>query len=517
MESFDLIRRAPCTGLRFNAMRGNTRNTVFILASMIACSAAHAQVQYVITDLGSLGGAQPVSEAWDINDAGQVVGSSSTSAGTRGFIWDATNGMVSLGDLNGGMNYSIAKAINASGDVVGASSATSGTRGFIWNVLTGMTDIGELPGGLDFSYANGINDSGVVTGYSNNELGTAAFRWDATNGMIGLPDFSGGLVDGVGNDINNVGQVIGDAFGPLSMRAVRWDGETILDLGDLGGNSKSAFTTSINNAGQVTGSSTTPDDGTPPFLWDPATGMRNLGHLPLGPNVGSAMHVNESGLVVGYSFTNEGERAFRWDPANGIMSLNDIISPTTPGWTLITANSVNNNGVIVGRGIFNGQSRAFMATPVAAEPVTIKGYVTLPPLSPQATYPISTYMEVRDQETLQVFSTVPVLVNQDGTYECKVNRVGPTVIAMRGMHFLRDSRPKLYLGLGATVLNQNFTLFNGDCNGDNVVNTDDYLMLNDNFDTEVTQGFLGDLDEDRYVGTDDYLILNDAFDSIGEP
>lgn len=483
----------------------------------MACSGAHAQVQYVITDLGSLGGVQPISEAWDINDAGQVVGSTSTSAGTRGFIWDSTNGMVSLGDLPGGQNYSIAKAINSLGDVVGASSATTGTRAFIWNSVTGMVDIGELAGGLDFSYANGINDAGVVVGYSNNELGTAAFKWDSTNGIFGLPDYASGIVDGIGNDVNNAGQVVGDALGPVSMRAIKWDGESILDLGDLGGNSKSAFTTCINNAGQVVGSSNTIDDGNPPFLWDPVTGMHSLGHLPLGPNVGSAMHVNDTGFVVGYSFTNEGERAFRWEPTNGIMNLNDLISPTTPGWTLITANSVNNSGVIVGRGILNGQSRAFLATPVEATPVTIKGTVTLPALSPQATYPIAAYMEVRDQDTLQVFSTVPVMINQDGSYECHITRVGPTVLAMRGIHFLRDSRPKLFLGLGATILNQNFTMINGDCNGDNVVNTDDYLVLNDNFDSEVAQGTLGDLDEDRYVGTDDYLIFNDMFDTLGEP
>lgn len=62
----------------------------------------------------------------------------------------------------------------------------------------------------------------------------------------------------------------------------------------------------------------------------------------------------------------------------------------------------------------------------------------------------------------------------------------------------------------------NISMLNGDCDGDDYVGTDDYLILNGAFDTsEGDAGFdaRADLDGEGTVGTDDYLILNKAFDT----
>lgn len=70
---------------------------------------------------------------------------------------------------------------------------------------------------------------------------------------------------------------------------------------------------------------------------------------------------------------------------------------------------------------------------------------------------------------------------------------------------------------GTAVLDLN--LLNGDVNGDNIVSTDDYLLLSHAFDsTPVDDNWLAaaDLTGDGYVGTDDYLILNDNFDLVGD-
>lgn len=72
---------------------------------------------------------------------------------------------------------------------------------------------------------------------------------------------------------------------------------------------------------------------------------------------------------------------------------------------------------------------------------------------------------------------------------------------------------------GGIVVLQNVPLVPGDCNGDNYVGTDDYLILNNAFDTSIGEpGFdpRADLDGDGYVGTDDYQIFNNEFDSTGE-
>jgi probable HAF family extracellular repeat protein len=64
---------------------------------------------YTLTDLGSLDGRS--AEAYGINDAGQVVGVSSSSAGSRAFL-SQDGGLTDLGVLPGG-TFSAANAINA--------------------------------------------------------------------------------------------------------------------------------------------------------------------------------------------------------------------------------------------------------------------------------------------------------------------------------------------------------------------------------------------------------------------
>ena len=60
---------------------------------------------------------------------------------------------------------------------------------------------------------------------------------------------------------------------------------------------------------------------------------------------------------------------------------------------------------------------------------------------------------------------------------------------------------------------------NGDCDRDNYIGTNDYLVLNATFDKWAGEpGFddRGDLDGDGYAGSDDYLILSKNFDTYGD-
>ncbi len=77
---------------------------------------------------------------------------------------------------------------------------------------------------------------------------------------------------------------------------------TITDLGTLGGAS-GGF--GINASGQVTGTSFIAADGpVHAFLWDPTTGMRDLGTL--GGNISDGRGINASGQVTGLSTTAAG-------------------------------------------------------------------------------------------------------------------------------------------------------------------------------------------------------------------
>jgi probable HAF family extracellular repeat protein len=68
-------------------------------------------------DLGTLGGAN--SSAFDINDSGQVVGSSDTSSGQSHAFFYSGEKMIDLGTLGGG--HRAAYGIDNSGPIVGCS------------------------------------------------------------------------------------------------------------------------------------------------------------------------------------------------------------------------------------------------------------------------------------------------------------------------------------------------------------------------------------------------------------
>jgi hypothetical protein len=64
--------------------------------------------------------------------------------------------------------------------------------------------------------------------------------------------------------------------------------------------------------------------------------------------------------------------AFLWDQSNGMRNINTLLNANSAGWNIRTAYGINNNGQIVGSGIFNGQLKAFIATPDAVpEPATM--------------------------------------------------------------------------------------------------------------------------------------------------
>src|SRR3989442_10079197 len=93
-------------------------------------------------DPGTVGG--PVSEAYGVNDVGQVVGGTSTvSVAGHAFLWQ-DGAMTDLGTL-GGIG-SAALDINDLGQVVGGSgTASGGNHAVLWQ-NGAMPDLGTPPG-----------------------------------------------------------------------------------------------------------------------------------------------------------------------------------------------------------------------------------------------------------------------------------------------------------------------------------------------------------------------------------
>ena len=337
-----------------------------MIAMLLLClsSIAHPATKYSIVDLGDLGGG--TSQAFGINNAGQVVGRSLTSLGeTRAFVWDRQTGMQDLGVLGGygGEAY----GINDKGQVVGRAFTDGNTvphqgwiTAFQWSTANGMTDLGALyPNGGSWAFS--VNASGLVAGISDlDDHRIRAAVWDGFGTIQDIGTLGGD--DSEGFAINDAGQVVGRAdLANGSSKAFVWDAES--GMRPTGPEGSTAY--DINNIGCVVGAFGLAGE-IHAFRWTEGGEIEDLG----GPNGqfgvwGEATDINDSGLVVGWSkFSDVYFRALLWDGDGQMSDLNDLLDESGTGWTLASAEAINNLGQITGTGLYDGQTRAFILNPI---------------------------------------------------------------------------------------------------------------------------------------------------------
>jgi probable HAF family extracellular repeat protein len=226
------------------------------------------------TDLGTLGG--PTSIALAINDRGQIVGSADTASSSRhAFLWESGR-MRDLGTLGGAYAAgSSAVDVNESGQVVGSSWSNTigygqcggGSHAFLWQKGK-MRDLGTLGGERPMSAAVAINDRGWVIGNSPPSCDWRPFLWRNVK-MIGLGTLPGGN-HSAAVAINERGQVIGSSgtSGPRPVQhAWIWQNGTMSDLGLLSRDSSWSSATALNEHDQIVGNSTTSGGKGRAVLW----------------------------------------------------------------------------------------------------------------------------------------------------------------------------------------------------------------------------------------------------------
>ncbi|HLJ95009.1 MAG TPA: hypothetical protein VKU02_17670, partial [Gemmataceae bacterium] len=163
---FSLLARPQDTQDKNQARRPQTKPALECLEDRCSPSS--------IIDLGTLGGYN--SNAWAINNSGTVIGDSfgfmffndhAYTYNTAGTNSGAMTDMGTLAGMTGG--FSEALAINDAGQIVGASSTANGNmHAFLFSNGT-MTDLGTLGGSS--STADAVNNLGGIAGYATTANG----------------------------------------------------------------------------------------------------------------------------------------------------------------------------------------------------------------------------------------------------------------------------------------------------------------------------------------------------------
>lgn len=181
------------------------------------------------------------------------------------------------------------------------------------------TDLSDLVGAN--ARVAAVNDYGHLAGdFAGDDGRTHVFLWTPEDGVIDLGPMAPGAARVIA--MNNRDEVVGAAGfdGGHAFRVAR-DG-AVQDLGSLPGTVGSEAL-DINDLGQVVGGSSNRG-----FIWDVATGMRDLGELQAGCDCFTrAFGINEAQVVVGLSSVIPPgvglslSRGFVWTEGVGMTSI----------------------------------------------------------------------------------------------------------------------------------------------------------------------------------------------------
>ncbi len=296
--------------------------------------------------LGTLGGKNSSINWNGINDRGESVGMSETSVsdpngedlcgfGTHltclPFLW--ANGVMRALPTVGGNNGQ-ASAINNSAQVVGYAE-------------------------------NGIVDSTCPAGITNNRIDLPVL-WEKGKAQA-LPTI-GSDPDGVAFGINNQGQAVGySGTCTAANYAVLWENGAATPLADLG--TPGAIAYAINSHNQIVGQAVNSEGTALAALWENNT-VRSLGVLLPGDAAAFATSINNRGQVVGSSFdtSSSWSHGLLWE--NGRMFDLNQLFPASSNLYVISASNINESGQIAGMAVeMAGPNagkivHAFLATPV---------------------------------------------------------------------------------------------------------------------------------------------------------
>lgn len=261
------------------------------------------------SNLGSLGGT--VGYAYDINDAGKIVGLSTNANNVqRAFSWYRGR-ITALQNLGGSTtSHSVARGINSSGVIAGESAVPDGSRvrAVLWR--NGAPRALENLGG-SFASAFRINDLGYSAGVSNFPDATQhAALWTPKGDIVDLG------ANAVALDINNAGRIVGNTFMGVRSKPAKWYRGVLTVLPTLGGENGVAF--AINEKDQAVGYSQTATGRERATIW--------FGNRPV--QIDTLLDDDNKGVVIdaAYAINDKGQiAAIERLPNNRVQPL--VLTP----------------------------------------------------------------------------------------------------------------------------------------------------------------------------------------------
>lgn len=333
------------------------------VVGLLVTGAASAAPSYRIEPIGKGHGIKPKT-ATAVNDNGQVVGVGNDTVTREKVIFVSKPGQkTNLLEQSRAVPYPGEPDVNNSGTVVGRYRRDGVDRGGQWSSDGTLTDLGALVGCSDPQdvYPQSINNAGDLALYVDCHIGgvrkMGGFFMHAGVATM-LPNLGSGAT--YANALNGVGQITGSSGGPTGVQqAFIWKaGQPMQSLVPTG---QESYGYAVNDLGHVVGMKVNNLVWTS-FLHD-GVALRELPRCD-GKDIWPDAITND-GLIVGHTHDV-------WTPRhtalirNGTCTLlSSLLDGSGTGWTETIAYDVNEAGVIVGAGKYNGGRRAFIATPLS--------------------------------------------------------------------------------------------------------------------------------------------------------
>jgi len=347
------------------------------LLALVGHAAAQDRYIAVVIDLPP-GGTGELTQAFGLNDAGQVVGHAGGPSFSQlyGIIFARDGGSRIA---RGQVDCHQSSLFDINGDGLAAGISTYNCVGD-FNAYTlrfdapdMITVLGRLPGSPNAT-GFGVGQDGRVAGYNNRLRGcspplcTLSSAWPTIWDASGPVELNRGVYQiGYAVDISSSGQIAGtmfEAVDPLGSVPVVWPNERAELFPLPTGSTGNGVVRGVNEAGSVVGLVFDTDGNPKAAYWPNVLVLEELEGLP-GDTRSEARGVNEAGRVVGFSQADAAAdpTAVLFSTDGGPATDLNALLKNPGGIELQVAEGINNNGWIIANGTFNDRVRGFLLIP----------------------------------------------------------------------------------------------------------------------------------------------------------